>query len=366
MRTNNGFSNGFKLAAMYTCVILGAGFASGQELLQYFVAYGPSGIWGLITAGVLFAVTGWATLDICHRKGFTDYRELMIYLAGKRLGLVLEALAALFLFVLFVAMLSAGGAMLEQSSNFSFTVGVLLIAVIVLVALWFGLEGIALINGILAPVMVVGGIFMGLYAFFNRTSPTFLQDSLAPKWILSAIVYASYNIVSGMSVLASSSRLAKSHKDCMMGGLMGGFALTFLGICMALPLYLNYAEVISVEIPFLVVAEGFGQIFTFLYLALMMCAIFTTAISNSFALTEVVQGYIKRYSKNDITSKSGAANHKENRRMLCMILVALGIPAAYIGFSNIVGYVYPLFGFLGVFQIVIVILSWRKLCQSQS
>jgi len=50
--------NGLKLAALYTAIIMGAGFASGQELLQYFVGYGTSGIWGLIAAGVLFSVTG--------------------------------------------------------------------------------------------------------------------------------------------------------------------------------------------------------------------------------------------------------------------------------------------------------------------
>ncbi|MCL2420719.1 MAG: hypothetical protein FWD03_02575 [Defluviitaleaceae bacterium] len=335
--------NGLKLAALYAAVILGAGFASGQELLQYFVGYGTSGIWGLIVAGIVFAMVGWAILDICHRKGINNYKQLMAYLVGKRIGLGLEWLAAAFLFVLLTAMLAAGGAMLEQSVNFPFGAGVLALAVLVLAILWFDLEGIVWINGILTPLMIAGGIFIGLYTFFNHSVGTFYQNSVAPFWILSAVVYASYNIVPALSVLSSAGKLAASRKDCMIGGLLGGAVLTLLGISMALPLYLYFADIIAVEIPFLVIVVGYGHIFTLLYVALMLCAIVTTAVVNAYALVEWSRGYIKL-----------------PRRTQSVILVALGIPAAFMGFSNIVGYIYPLFGLLGIFLIVVVLLSWRR------
>ena len=334
--------NGLKLAALYGAVILGAGFASGQELLQYFVGYGTSGIWGIIIAGVLFSLTGWAVLDICHQKNCSNYKQLMTQLVGKHLGLGMEWLAAAFLFVLFAAMLSAGGAMIEQATNTSFTIGVLVQAAVIFAMLWFDLEGMVRINGILTPVMVTGGIFIGLYTFFNRTAGAFFQNSVVPVWVLSAVVYASYNMVPTFSVLSSASRLAVSRKDCMMGGLLGGAILTVLGICMALPLYLYFADIVAVEIPFLVIVIGYGHIFTFLYAALMLCAIVTTAAINAFAFVEWTRGYIKA-----------------PRRIQCAALTIVGIPAAFIGFSNIVAYIYPLFGLLGGFQIVVVLLSWR-------
>ena len=334
--------NGFKLASLYAAIVLGAGFASGQELLQYFVGYGTSGIWGLIIAGVLFSLTGWAVLDICRKKEIKDYKELMAYLVGKRLGFVFEILAAVFLFVLFVAMLSAGGAMFEQGMDINFTVGVLVLAALIFATLYFGLEGLVWINEIISPVLVVGGIFIGLYTFFNHSANTFFQNEVIPTWILAAVVYASYNITTGFPVLASASRLAESPKDAMTGGVLGGFALTVLGICMALPLYLYYTDVIAVEIPFLVIVVGYGYFFTILYMVLMVCAIFTTAAANAFALVEWTGRYINT-----------------GRRKQCAILTLVCIPMAHVGFSNIVGYVYPLFGFLGIFQIVLVLMSWK-------
>jgi len=320
---------------------MGAGFASGQELLQYFVNYGTSGIWGLIAAGVLFALSGWAVLDICHSQNLGDYKSLINYLCGRRLGLILEWAVAAFLFVLLVAMLSAGGAMVHQASGFPFTVGVLAVAGITLIALLFGLNGVVWINVILSPIMVAGGIFLGLYTFFNQAVATAnFENAIIPAWVLAAVVYASYNMVTGVSVLASGSRIAKSRKDCMLGGLLGGIALTLLGICMALPLYLYFADIIAVEIPFLLIVVAYGSVFTSIYFIVMICAITTTAIINAFALAEWLGG---KY------------------RLHCVLIIACAIPAAYIGFSNIVGFVYPLFGLFGIFQIIVILLNWIKL-----
>jgi len=338
-------SNGLKLAALYITIIMGAGFASGQELLQYFVSFGTSGIWGLIAAGIIFGLTGWAVLDICRQHKLGDYRALIGHLCGKRIGMFLEWLVAAFLFVLFVAMLSASGAMLQQATGLPFTIGVLVAAGLTMAALWFGLDGIVWINAVFAPIMLVGGIFIGLYTFFNQavTTGVGFENVVVPGWIVAAVVYASYNMITGVSVLASGSRIAETPGECMAGGLLGGLALTLLGICMALPLYLHFADIIAVEIPFLVIVVGYGWIFTALYVMLMLCAILTTAIINAFALSEWTAGYSKM-----------------PKRLQCGLIVAFAVPAAYIGFSNIVGYVYPLFGFLGLFQIILILLSWIK------
>ena len=209
MRT---YYNGLKLAALYTSIVLGAGFASGQELLQYFVGYGTSGIWGLLVSGLIFALTGWAVLDICRKERLRNYKELMAYLMGRRLGFVSELAVGAFLFVLFAAMLSAGGAMLEQSAGIPFSVGVLAVALVTIAVLWFGLDGLIKVNLILAPLMVAGGIFIGIYTFFNQTAAALFQSIVIPGWIVAAMVYASYNMVTSFSVLASATSIQTAVK----------------------------------------------------------------------------------------------------------------------------------------------------------
>jgi len=338
-------SNRVKIAAVYGSVFLGAGFASGQELLQYFVGFGRIGIWGLIVAGILFALTGWAVLAICRREKIYSYSGLMRFLLGEKLGVITEWLVVGFLFCLFVAMLAGAGATARQAFYIPFTVGSLVAGLMVFAVLCFGLEGIVKVNLILAPFMVIGGIFIGLFSFFTYTSPAFagIGAHLGAAWLVAAVVYASYNLVTGVPVLAATSELAVTKRDARFGGLVGGGIITVLGISMALPLFLYYMDIISLEIPFLYIAVGYGRGFTMLYLAVLITALLTTAACNAFAVLNAVE--------------SRHETPKRGRIKIAAAICLVGVFASHIGFSNIVAYVYPLFGVLGVFKIAVILLS---------
>jgi uncharacterized membrane protein YkvI len=340
-------SNGIKIAALFTAVILGAGFASGQELLRYFASFGPMGVAGLVLAGIIFALAGWATLDICRVNVITDYSGLMRHLLGERLAAIFEWLVAAFLLVLLAAMLAASGAAGAQSLGLPHTVGVAVMGALCLIVMLAGLQFLVNVNTVLAPLMVTAGIVLGLYTFFNRTVQAAAMPSAhtATGWLMAAVVYASYNMVTGVPVLASASRLVTSGKDARRGGVWGGGAMTLLGICMTLPLLVYYAQVKSVEIPFMVIIWQYGKYFSGLYLFLLVSAIFTTAVSNAYALSDWC---CSRFPK-------------APRKSVALTVCLLGVAGAQLGFSNIVGYVYPAFGLLGVFQIAVVLLNWAGL-----
>jgi uncharacterized membrane protein YkvI len=215
--------------------------------------------------------------------------------------------------------------------------------VLCLIVLLAGLQFLVDINTVLAPLMVIAGIILGLYTFFSRTASTGAMPAgnAAPGWLMAAVVYASYNMVTGVPVLASASRLVKSGKDARRGGVWGGGAMTLLGICMTLPLLVYYADIKSVEIPFMVIVWRYGNFLSGLYLFLLVSAIFTTAVSNAYALSDWC---CSRFPK-------------APRKSVAITVCLLGVAGAQLGFSNIVGYVYPVFGLLGVFQIAVVLLS---------
>ena len=48
----------FAIAMIYVGSIIGAGFASGREIWQYFGVFGKMGIIGLLLAGCLFIIFG--------------------------------------------------------------------------------------------------------------------------------------------------------------------------------------------------------------------------------------------------------------------------------------------------------------------
>ncbi|MCL2387217.1 MAG: hypothetical protein FWC89_06660 [Defluviitaleaceae bacterium] len=336
-------NNGLKIAVVYGSVFLGAGFASGRELIQYFVGFGRIGMWGLIVSGILFALTGWAVLSICRRERLDSYSGLMKYLLGARLGPIMEGVVAAFLFCLFVAMIAGGGATAYQAFYLPFTLGAVLVGLLVFSVLCFGLEGIIKVNLFLAPFMLIGGIFIGIYSFMAYTAPafaSFVGGRFGLAWLLSAVVYSSYNLVTGVPVLAATSKLAETKRHAKVGGLLGGGVITILGLAMSLPLFLYYADIINLEIPFLHIASDYGRIFSMIYLGVLISALLTTAACNAFAVLQWLEG--RGY---------------KNKVKVAAILCVLGVLAAHIGFSNIVIFVYPIFGFVGLFKIIVILFS---------
>jgi len=340
MKSKFKLNNGLKIAVVYGSVFLGAGFASGRELMQYFVGFGRVGLWGLIVSGVLFALVGWAVLSLCRRHELKTYGEFMKFLLGKRLGPIMEGLVAAFLFCLLVAMLAGAGATAYQAFYLPFSLGAIIVGLVVFCVLCFGLDGIVKINLFLAPLMLLGGMFIGIYSFLAYTTPAFAPfgGRLSFAWLLSAIVYGSYNLLTGVPVLAAAAPMANTRRSAIVGGVLGGGVITLLGLVMSLPLFLYHADIIALEIPFLYIAREHGSIFSGLYLAVLISALLTTAACNGFAVLQWLDG-------------RGFKNRIKTAAVVCI----LGVLAAHIGFSNIVLFVYPVFGLFGLFKIIAIL-----------
>jgi len=213
---------------------------------------------------------------------------------------------------------------------------------VVFLVLLFGLEGIVKVNLILAPLMIFGGFFVGLYSFLAASRPAFAMFSGLPSsWVVAAVVYASYNLVTGIPVLTATSVLAKTEKDARFGGVVGGGIITLLGLALALPLFLYYNDVVNIEIPLLMIVVNYGRFFSILYLGVLVSALLTTAACNGFAVLQWLGS----------NGSGWLANRKKAAAAICLV----GVAAAHIGFSRIVAYVYPLFGLLGLFMIFVII-----------
>ena len=63
------------VAFAYVGVIVGAGLASGQDLLQYFLSFGAKGLIGIVALGVLNVIFGVVALQLdllCLHYGLRD------------------------------------------------------------------------------------------------------------------------------------------------------------------------------------------------------------------------------------------------------------------------------------------------------
>lgn len=65
------------IALSFVGLIVGVGFASGQEIQQYFVSYGTWGILGAILAAVIMAATGYTVLQLGSYYMADEHNEVL-------------------------------------------------------------------------------------------------------------------------------------------------------------------------------------------------------------------------------------------------------------------------------------------------
>lgn len=327
--------NSLKIAFVYTGTILGAGFATGKELVNFFAKFGNTGIFSFFVSCFLLSLGGIAILDIINKSNAKTYREFLNSLFGERVSFLIEIFNSIFLFVLFSAMLAGGGATISMLLPIGNKVSILLFSIIVFVAIFWGNNIIVNINSFLCPILIIGGMFVGIYIYLFQDISVFSNNT---KAIVSSFVYMSYNTITTISVLFAIRNLITSKKVVMIGGSLSGVFIFFIGIFMLIPLTKNYNYIFQESLPILSLIRK-DYFIKIIYSIVVFVAIFTTAIGNGFALESIIFEKIKI-----------------NSIIIKMLLFTFGIGLSLLGFSNMVEKIYPIFGYLGIFEILIILI----------
>lgn len=288
----------FKTSAVYVCAILGAGFATGKELMEYFGIYGLWGIAGIGIASFLFALTAYRVI----RHGVKENKLINI-------------VSTIFLIVLYSAMLSASGEIFKMF-NLPFATGVAAMGALSFLSVLDSGHTIERASMILFPVIVICCIITGVYILKDNNTP--VQKEFSPKIILSALLYTAYNIITAVNILAYEKDKGIAFKTAVISGL----SIFLLAAVLTLPIIccLDYVQYSS--LPLMKLLPQNSAVF-YAYIIMLLSAVYTTAVTN--AISAVRQ-----------TGFSPA------------ILTLLAAVFAFVGFGTIVTRVYFVFGIAGV------------------
>ena len=122
--------------------------------------------------------------------------------------------------------------------------------------------------------------------------------------------------------------------------------LSLLGISLFSLLLRGNENIYSLELPMIEIVKDFGVIYSYLYIGVVVTAIFTTAISAGY-------GFLKNQVSRKQFSKGNVAKRKRQYYQKVLLVICISAPfIAHVGFSNLVSKLYPMFGVLGLIQIV--------------
>ena len=327
-------------AGIYVGAVIGAGYASGQEILQFFAGYGYIGLVGALITTILLAWYGAVFMELGHRLKTNSHKVVCRYLCGNLLGGLADYVLLFFMFGMITIMISGGGAAMEQYYGWDPMIGKLIIAFVTFLTVFSGFSSALKTLGFITPVMVIGVLIISMITVGqNYGKLTHLDETLAiikPAtasnfWWFAAIIYVSYNVVPGVSTFASLGNAEKNVLVARSAGIVGGLTLGICILFITIAIFSNLAEIASYQIPFLEIAKQINYTSGLLFSILLLAAVYTTAVSNLYGMG------IRFFD-------AGSAKF----RLMVFVVIIAAVLASMFPFNQLVGTVNPALGILGL------------------
>jgi len=350
MKTKHKEVSTLKIAAVYIGTIVGAGFASGQEVLQFFSFFGLTGMLALGVSTVLFIFFGLIIIELGRRLAADSHREVIQYAGGRWLGKAIDGVITFFLFGALTAMAAGAGAIFKEQFGLPYLLGSFVMVAATMLVVLVGIHGVINAISFVAPVLLVSVLGLSLATILTKPiDPAAISQwadagrAPVPFWILSAVIYVSYNLVLGVSVLAPLGRLAGSPKTVQKGAIYGGLGLGIGALAINIALLANVPAVSDYEVPMVYIAALFSPVIRAGYSIVLLAEVFTTAVGSLY-------GFIER-----ITDQG-----KPAFRWLVIGSGIVALAASQFGFANLVRTMYPVAGYAGLLMLGGLLLGYAK------
>ncbi len=342
------FKNIVKVASIYMATIIGAGFASGQEILQFFSRYFEGGFYGIVLAGLLFSAIGYIVLDRVYKDRIKDYDEFVFPAFGWLMGWIVEIAATLFMLCLFCVMIAGSSRVLTEKLGIPAEYSALIMCFLSMVFILTSIKGIVTLSTVVTPILVAGILLAGFYIITCRDTSVFNAftwfKAATDNWFFSALLYVSYNCLMSVVVMSSLLPYLKTRRTGKIGGVIGGMLLCLVALVLNTALFSYNPDLVEKELPVLGILGDYSNVLSALYAIVLWLAMLLSSVTSGFCFVDRVS------SKLHI-----------NRRIMTVIMCAVAIPVSSLGFSNLIAGIYPIFGYVGLFMVFSILISGLRL-----
>jgi len=339
-----------KYGGAFAACAIGSGFATGQEIMQFFSAYGQKGIWGTIVASILFAWCGAAFMQHGYKHNLTTPKDCGVFYFGNKAGPAIEIIFQVFHFGVLSIMIAGAGATMAEYYGISPMIGRIGMCVLAMVTVILGLQKLTDILGSLGPVIVIGAILISIVTLVRNGAQISVADEVLKTasltkveggWLWSALLYPAFNAVVVIFLSCCIGSTAASEKEAIWGGISGGILFGGAILVMNLGLLSDLSSVLDVSVPTLTLARNMSPIVAVVFSVVICIGIYTTIVPSLWGIV--------RHFAADGTKKSV---------LLAILTSALGLTLGMTDFKVLVNKIYPFSGYAGL--ILFGFILWRS------
>ncbi|WP_175935164.1 hypothetical protein [Corynebacterium sp. Marseille-P4321] len=342
-----------KVALALVGLTVGAGFASGQEVIQYFLAFGYWGIAGAAVAGLIIAVFSAWVYQLGSYYLADDHSVVFRSVSRPWVAKYMDVATMFTLFCLGFVMVAGAGSNMEQQFGFPTWVGSAIMTVLLIASGFLDIDKLTNVISMITPLLIVCVLVAFVITLANMPDNFGALNDLALEntpasgtfnnWFITAVNYATLVLIMDTSMMLV---FAGSHMDPRMagrGGLLGGVTFSVLLLILTFILFCNMEGIFGADLPLLMVFDNLHPAVGTAVALVIYLMIYNTAVGMFYALG-------RRLSSN---------NHSKFRPYYFAV-VLVGFALSFIGFADLVGWVYPVLGYLGLILAVVMGAAWFR------
>ncbi|MDN8626800.1 YkvI family membrane protein [Corynebacterium ureicelerivorans] len=343
----------FKVALALVGLTVGAGFASGQEVIQYFLSFGYRGIVGAAIAGITIAVfSGWV-YQLGSYYLADDHSAVFKSVSRPWIAKYMDITTMFTLFCIGFVMVAGAGANLEQQFGLPTWVGSAIMVVLLLLSGLLDVDKLTSVISFITPLLIICLLAafvitladmpdnVGQINEIAQTNPH--ASGTFDNWLITALNYATLVMIMDTSMMLVFAGSHMNPAQAGKGGLLGGIMFAVLLLILTFVLFMNMEHVMGSDLPLLKVFDNMHPTVGVFVSIVIYLMIYNTAVGLFYALS--------RRLSHDKPGKF---------RLYYAVVVLIGFALSFIGFADLVGWVYPVLGYLGLVLAIVMGVAWFR------
>ena len=146
--------------------LIGAGFASGQEVYAFFFSFGIKGLIGILISSFIIGITIYKTFKIIQKNNINNYGEFLnSFIKNNKINYITNTIINIFILISFYIMIAGFGAYLQQELNLNSIIGSSILAILCLILFKTNVNGLVKVNEILIPILIIIIILIRNYEY---------------------------------------------------------------------------------------------------------------------------------------------------------------------------------------------------------
>ena len=346
-------SKTLKVALALVGLTVGAGFASGQEVIQYFLAFGYKGIIGAAIAGAAIAIfSGWV-YQLGSYYMADDHSAVFRSVSRPWVARYMDITTVFTLFCIGFVMVAGAGANLEQQFGLPTWAGSTIMVVLLLLSGLLDIDRLTNVFSFITPLLIICLLAAFVITLTNIPSDFGYINEIAQQnqsasgtfgnWLITALNYATLVMIMDVSMMLVFAGSHMNPAQAGKGGLLGGIMFAVLLLILTFILFCNMADVMDADMPLLMVFDNMHPAVGVFVSIVIYLMIYNTAVGMFYA------------------SGRRLSHDKPGKfRPYYFAAVLVGYALSFIGFADLLGWVYPVLGYLGLALGIAMGVAWFR------